>query len=215
MDESLTDEQLRALLQSRDPAVSLVPATHESVARLMEDAMSHDVETPTHDPSHPETDPRRRTPLTWLLAAAAVLVIVGVGVFALFGGEDQPIATPTPDNVPASVLHLSAPGSVQDRCAMVTPELLSLQETAFDGTVTSVDGNQVTLEVGHWYRGGNEDLVTVEASDAELRMLIQAVSFEQGQRYLVSATDGIVTVCGFSAPYSDELAALYAEAFAA
>jgi hypothetical protein len=98
---------------------------------------------------------------------------------------------------------------------MVTPELLSLQETAFDGTVTSIDGTQVTLEVGHWYRGGNEDLVTVEASDAELQMLIQAVSFEQGERYLVSATDGIVTVCGFSAPYSDELAALYAQAFAA
>ena len=209
----MNDDQLRDLLATRDPAALLPPADPQRVARLLEDTMSHDVETPTHDPSHPGTDPRRRTPLTWLLAAAAVLVIAGVGVFAIFGGEDQPVATP-PDPAPASVLHLSAPGSVQGRCAMVTPELLSLQETAFDGTVTAIDGTQVTLEVGHWYRGGNEDLVTVEATDAQLRELIQAVEFEQGGRYLVSATDGSVTVCGFSAPYSDDLAAIYAEAFA-
>ncbi len=37
--------------------------------------------------------------------------------------------------------------------------------------------------------------------------------FEEGGRYLVSATDGRVTVCGFSAPYSAELAALYEQAF--
>ena len=39
------------------------------------------------------------------------------------------------------------------------------------------------------------------------------MSFEEGGRYLVSATDGRVTLCGFSAPYSTELAALYDQAF--
>ncbi len=173
--------------------------------------MTHDLET--HDTSDQKADPRRRTPLTWLLAAAAVLVIAGVGVFSLFGGEDQPVAKPAPDPTPATVLHLSAPAPDQGRCAMVSAMMLGNMETAFDGTVTSMSGDSVTLEVGHWYRGGDEDLVTVEAPGAELRALIQAVSFEDGGRYLVTANEGVVTVCGFSAPYSEDLAALYAEAF--
>ena len=48
-----------------------------------------------------------------------------------------------------------------------------------------------------------------------MQALVQAADFQTGQRYLVSANDGFVTVCGFTAPYSDDLAALYAEAFGA
>ena len=73
----------------------------------------------------------------------------------------------------------------------------------------------MTLEVGHWYRGGDADQVTVQAPPAEMQALIQAVDFQDGQRYLVAANDGFVTACGMTAPYSDELAALYAEAFGA
>ena len=46
-----------------------------------------------------------------------------------------------------------------------------------------------------------------------MHILLQAVSFEAGQRYLVTANGGFVTVCGFSAPYSADLAAMYAQAF--
>jgi hypothetical protein len=209
-----SDDQLRELLRLRDPAASLAPVDPGRLAGLLEDTMSHDVETPTHDPSHPEADPRRRTPLTWLLAAAAVLVIAGVGVFALFGGEDQPTATTQSERTaPASVLQLSAPEQTLGRCAMVTERLLARQTVAFDGTVTRMDGGTVTLEVNRWYRGGDADLVTVEAPDARLQALILAVRFEAGERYLVTASNGEVTVCGFSAPYSDALAALYAGAF--
>jgi hypothetical protein len=48
-----------------------------------------------------------------------------------------------------------------------------------------------------------------------MQALVGAADFKAGQRYLVSANDGFVTVCGFTAPYSDDLAALYAEAFGA
>ena len=34
-----------------------------------------------------------------------------------------------------------------------------------------------------------------------------------GGRYLVSASGGQVSLCGFSAPYSEQLAAVFAEAF--
>ena len=56
-------------------------------------------------------------------------------------------------------------------------------------------------------------MVTIEAPAPRLADLIGAARFEVGQSYLVSATDGQVTVCGLTAPYSTELAALYAEAF--
>ena len=46
-----------------------------------------------------------------------------------------------------------------------------------------------------------------------MRALIQAVKFEDGKRYLVSATDGEVSICGLSAPWSQRLAGLYAQAF--
>ena len=64
-----------------------------------------------------------------------------------------------------------------------------------------------------WYRGGPADQVTVGAPPDGMQALVQAADFQIGQRYLVSANDGFVTVCGFTAPYSDDLAALYAEAF--
>jgi hypothetical protein len=209
--DDLMGEELLARLRSRDPAASLPQAHPDEVARLLEDVMSSDVDTPATDGS--ETDPRRRTPLTWLVAAAAVLVIVGVGAFALFGGDDDP--TPTAKDPVPSVLQLSAHPPVAAKCAMVSAELLANQETAFEGTVTAMADGTVTLQVAHWYRGGNAEQVTVDAPPTDLQALIQAADFRTGQRYLVAANDGFVTACGMTAPYTEELAALYAEAFGA
>lgn len=216
----MNDDQLRDLLKSRDPAASLPPTDPDRVTRLLEDAMSHDVDAPTHDLSHQKADPRRRTPLTWLVAAAAVLVIAGVGAFAILGGGqgDQPsprAVDPAPhaSDEAVTVTELSAGPEVQGRCAIVTAERLAFQQRAFEGTVTSVDGTVVTLEVEHWYRGGDSDVVQVRGPSDNMVALLSAVSFETGGRYLVTATDDVVSVCGYSAPYSDELAALYADAF--
>jgi hypothetical protein len=206
----MNDDELLERLRSRDPAASLPPAHPEQVARLLEDAMSHDLDTPAADDR--STDPRRRTPLTWLVAAAAVLVIIGVGVFAMFWGADDP-QVPTAQDPAPSVIELSARAPVAGKCAVPTAELLGNQQTAFDGTVTSLADGMVTLDVATWYRGGPADQVTVDAPPADMQALIQAADFQVGQRYLVSANDGFVTVCGFTAAYSDDLAALYTEAF--
>jgi hypothetical protein len=93
------------------------------------------------------------------------------------------------------------------------PEVLAQQSVAFDGTVTMLADGVVTLDVGHWYAGGPTDLVRVQAPADALQDLVGAVKFEQGGRYLVSATNGQVTVCGFSGPYTADLAALYDQAF--
>jgi hypothetical protein len=92
-------------------------------------------------------------------------------------------------------------------------EIISHQTVAFDGTVTTLADGVVTLTPSHWYAGDETDLVRVQAPSDDMQQLVSAVKFEDGGRFLVSATDGQVTVCGFSAPYSAELASIYAEAF--
>jgi hypothetical protein len=202
--EDTGDTGLFERLRAHDPAASLPPAEPAQVARLLEDAMSHDLDTPA----------RRRSPLTWLVAAAALLVIAGVGVFAVVGGDDEP-QVPTAQDPAPTVVELSARPPVAGKCAVPTADLLGNQETAFDGTVTAFTDGTVTLEVTEWYRGGPADQVTVDAPPTDMEGLLGAADFKTGQRYLVSANDGFVTVCGFTAPYSDDLAALYAEAFGA
>ena len=145
-------------------------------------------------------------------AAAAVLVIVGVGVFAVVGGDDTP-AVPTAKDPAPSVLALSARPPTTAKCMVVTPEVLANQQVAFDGTVAAITDGLVKLDVTTWYRGGDADHVTVQAPPADLAALVSAADFQVGQRYLVSATDGFVSVCGFTAAYSDDLATMYAQAF--
>ncbi len=159
------DEELdRARLRELDPAASLAPADPVWVARLLEDTMSHDVDTPrTHESR--ENGTHGRSPLTWLVAAAAILVIAGVGVFATMWQEDgpdnPPSAAPSSTQGP-SVLELSARPAVAAKCMVPTAEILANQQTAFDGTVASITDGVVTLDVTHWYLGGPADQVTVD-----------------------------------------------------
>ena len=63
----------------------------------------------------------------------------------------------------------------------------------------------------HWYRGGSADLVTVENLGGSVAL--DGVEFVAGDDYLVTATDGVVNVCGFSGPATPELEASFEEAF--
>jgi len=207
----MSDDELYDRLRAADPAASLPPADPTRVARLLEDVMSTELTTENR-----ETGTRDRSPLTWLVAAAAAVIIAGVGLFAVLGHDDDPAAPPTATDDP-TVTELSAPGSAAyaAKCMVPNAQIISQQDVALEGTVTSIAGGVVTLTVDEWYAGDPTDLVEVQAPDEELQQLIGAVDFEEGGRYLVSATDGQVTVCGFSAPYSEDLAALYQQAFPA
>lgn len=205
----MNDDELQARLQASDPAASLPPAAPHEVARLLEDVMATELTTETR-----ETGTRNRGPLTWLVAAAAVLVIAGVGfagVRALTG--DDPVAAPN-GGVPPSVTTLDVPAAAGlGKCMVPNAEVLSGADVAFDGTVTSIAGDRVTIEPSHWYAGDPTDEVVVTAPSEQMQQVASGVTFQVGDRYLVSATRGTVSLCGFSAPYSDRLAAVYAEAF--
>jgi hypothetical protein len=208
------DDELQARLRASDPAASLPPADPTRVARLLEDVMSTELTTRHNSGGSRETGTHNRGPLTWFVAAAAVLIIAGVGLFGFLSHDDDPAAPPTAADA-TTVTELSAPGAAayQAKCMVPNAEIVSRQTVAFDGTVTTLADGVVTLTPSHWYAGDETDLVRVQAPSDDMQELVSAVKFEDGGRYLVSATDGQVTVCGFSAPYSAELAAVYAEAF--
>lgn len=211
------DDPLRARLRAADPAASLSPADPDGVARLLEDTMSHDTDTQVPER---RTGTRGRNPLTRLVAAAAVLVIAGVGVFTLTGTDDDNTAPPIADDSGSGdtggepvVISLRAPAASTGRCMVPSAEVLSQQQVAFEGTVEKIDDGTVVLTPTEFYAGDEADRVEVDAPAELLTNLIGAVEFEVGGTYLVSATNGQVTVCGFSGPATPELEQLYADAF--
>jgi hypothetical protein len=202
-------DELFARLRDADPAAALPPADPDRVARLLEDAMSHDTMTESR-----ETGTRGRSPLTWLVAAAAVALIAAAGGFAVLSRDSDP--EPPPTAAEPTVTELTMPETSSGRCMVPSAEVLKGAAYAFDGTVIAIENDTATLEVDQWYAGDQTDQVDVDQSGSDLSSLILAPVFEEGQRFLVAGTqDGSVIVCGFSAPYSADLADLYAEAFGA
>jgi hypothetical protein len=161
------------------------------------------------------TGTRDRSPLTWLVAIVVVLLIAGAAVFALLNrGSDGPEAGSggTSGAESTSTTELVAEPSTE-RCMTPNVEVLRLQTVAFDGVVRSVTGGEATLEPSHFYVGEETAKVVVQAPDGDLQALLAAVDFHEGERYLVAASDGRVTLCGFSGAYTEELARLYEDAF--
>ena len=201
------DPELLARLMAADPAAHLPPADPSRVARLLEDTMNTPhTEADAARSDHP-APVRGRSPLAWIAAAAAVAALAGGGFWMTRGDDSAPAVTPTVTTLD------SPPDPGAAKCQVPNAELLATQAVAFDGTVTSLADGVATLEVARWYAGDETDLVAVKAPNADLQQLLLAVDFQEGKRYLVSALDGQVSVCGFSGEYSTELAALYDEAF--
>ena len=97
-------------------------------------------------------------------------------------------------------------------CLPFSVDILDDMELAFEGTVTNVDRDQLTLDVVTWYRGGDAEQVQITAP-LGMEALIGGIPFEVGGSYLVSATDGVVNYCGYTGVATDELRAAFDQAF--
>jgi hypothetical protein len=132
---------------------------------------------------------------------AAILGIVLAACSATGGTGSEP------------ALELSAGGGDgMMSCLAFDPAVLAEMPLAFEGTARVVDGDQVTLDVDRWFKGGEADEVVLVAP-LGLEALIGGISFEVGRQYLVSATDGQVNYCGFSGEATPELRAGFESAF--
>ncbi|KQV71705.1 hypothetical protein ASC64_21325 [Nocardioides sp. Root122] len=159
--------------------------------------------------------------------AVPVLVLALAGLSACGSDDSDQVAADTSESTAATTsestseatsdaepVELVADASTAGKCAVPSAETLGTFDTAFAGTVTSLEDGTATLAVDQWYAGGDAATVTVTTPEKDLAALLMAVEFEKGKSYLVSATDGRVTLCGFTGETTPELQALYDEAFA-
>lgn len=201
----MTDE-LRQRLASIDPmqpGVSTRSVTDEPSRRQLETIMS----TPTRERTAPAGAPNRN----WIPAVAALAALV-VAIGAVITLADGPGSTPEA----ASPMALNAGGEdAMASCIMFsTEELERVAEIAFEGTVTAVDGPEVTLSVDRWFRGGGETSDVVLNAPLGMEALIGGIPFTVGEQYLITAQDGNVNYCGFSGPATPEFRAAFETAFA-
>ena len=192
-----------ARLDPMHPGVSTESVTTPSSRELLEEIMSTPTEQVTTEPA-----PKKRSPWLVGVAAAAVLVVVVGGVIALTGNsDDDQVASGPPLELNAGTEDVMA------SCIMFSVEELARAPLAFEGTVTSVEGETVTLDVDEWFKGGDAEQVVLHAP-AGMEALIGGIPFEEGGQYLITAYDGTVNYCGFSGPSTPEFRAAFEEAFA-
>jgi hypothetical protein len=205
MSEHDADDDLRARLRAADPASSLPTADPERVTDLLEAAMA---ETATETSESRETGTRGRSPLTWLVAAAAVVLIAAAGVFGLTHRSHH--------TAPAAQASVTALGyrPPAGRCLVPNVDVLRKQTVAFRGTLTSLAEGTARFDVTRWYAGGPTDSAEVTSPADDLGDLEHTADLRVGSDYLVSATHGTVTACGFTGPARGHLLDLYGQAFA-
>ena len=204
------DDDLQARLRDADPALRHPAGTAPTDPAWIDTLAESTMEAPMNTPE-PAAGSRR----TWILTAAAAVVVAALGFggwSALQGNDDRPNQVAREK----TVMNLKAPkADAMQMCMRVEPQTVGQMQTAFDGTVSAVNGDEVTLDVTKWYVGGDTDQVKLtQISDNGMIALEGGVQLEQGQRYLVTAHDGFVNGCGFSAPWSQELQDIFDQAFA-
>jgi hypothetical protein len=211
MDE--LDDQLRAQLARLDPMSRAVTDHPTSAAAqdLRETIMQTDESRPTLD----EAPSRARRPIVLAVAAAAV-VALALGAYAIVGsddGEDVQTADPAPEAPSTLELSVEPTDPMTAMCIAVDATVLAPSDLAFAGTVGEVTESSVTVDVDHWYKGGDADVVTLTLAEGGNEVALDGVAFVSGERFLVTATGTTVNTCGLSGPATPDLEALYDEAF--
>lgn len=137
-----------------------------------------------------------------LVSIAAAMAIVVVAAFALLNsGASGPLVLSAGE---------SDPGLMS--CMPFSVDILDDMEVAFEGVVTNLDGDILTLDVVKWYAGGDAEQVEITAP-LGMEALIGGVPFEAGGSYLVTATDGVVNYCGYTGVATPEFRAAFDQAF--
>jgi hypothetical protein len=192
----MSDDRLRNRLAASNPippSEPVDPITSDRARALMEDIMSTQTMERRVEP--------QRVRLVAAVAAVLTVVIGAVSVFGL-GSDKEPLV-------------LTANGS--DAMAMCLPfdiETLRGMSPAFGGTVVELTDSVATLEVDRWFVGGDAEVVEIQYTPG-FEALIGTPTLEVGQRYLITATDGVVNGCGYSGIATPDYEAAFVEAFGA
>lgn len=183
----MNDDELLARLKSADPA--LTPhAPLPDINRLVEDTLTTDTALQTGDTVPAKTAARRSRRQLLGLAAAAGLLLLGGGIAGgVMANNDNGHSASAG---PLTLTTHSDFGS--QKCAAPSPDTLRGYPTLFVGTVTSIKGSTVTFRVDHWLKGGDSETVVLDSDTSRP----EALTFSEGERYIVAAENGVVPVCG-------------------
>lgn len=195
-------DQLRASDPARADGVPDASLARVS-ARVQEHVMS---DLQQHDPS-----PIR--PTRGPLAVVGGLALAGAFALAIALSNGFGVQSPGPIGADPSPSGDPVAGGGMASCLMYDPANLPTFEVVFDGTVTAVDGDQITFDVNTGWKGVG-DTITLTAPDANIALTGPAPDFQVGGRYLVTAAGSNINSCGYSLDYDADSAASWAAAFA-
>jgi hypothetical protein len=154
-------------------------------------------------------------------AALAVLVLAGIGLATGLGGDEednqaQPrtgqTEVPQDADEPSTATFALPSSAPAARCAPPSAEGVLQLDAAFVGTVTAVSDGEVTLEPKQVWRGEEASEVVLSYDVAGAHRELLPVRFREGADYVVSVEDGVVRLCGYTAPASPELEQLFTAA---
>ena len=181
-----------------DPLDELRRANPDTERRLPSDSKARvwaRIQEATMDTQH-----KTRTRRAWGigLAGAAAAGVVAVALTLNNGGS------PAPSDDPGTGI-----GSCVET---YSPETLANRDFAFDGTVTAINGDEITFAVTERFIGSGGDEVTLTATGMTGTSITSAggPNLAEGERYLVAGDDTFVWACGFTQPYDADVAADWA-----
>ena len=213
------DDDIDALRRADPLDLTSLPAPHEPEAQALFEriTMTDTINHPATDPHEPAPPAGRRTRVFLAAAAAAAVIVLAIvgGALALRGDDDEPdliAQAPSTTNQP-----IITGGPALGSCVEIYDlQTLANRETAFDGTVVSVDGDRVTFTVNEWFRGGSGDEVTRDGASTlgGLTSAGPSLALEPGTRLLVAGDDTFAWSCGFTQPYDEDVARQWHEVLA-
>jgi hypothetical protein len=193
-------------LRAADP-VRPADVPDASLARVSARVQEHIMSDKQFDP-----DVRQpRGPLVWVggiaLAGALVLAIALGSGFNLGGAQSPgPVgAGPSPSENPAA-------GGGMASCLVYDPANLPTMDVVLDGTVSAIDGDQITFDVNTGWKGA-EGSITLTAPEESIALTGPLPDFAVGGRYLVTAAGTTINACGYTVDYDAGTAAAWAAAF--
>jgi hypothetical protein len=154
------------------------------------------------------TDKHSRRPIALLgglglAGTLALAIVLGSGF-----GQQQPGSigsVPTPSSDPPGGVGMAS-------CLMYDPAILPTFDIVFDGSVTAIDGDQVTFSVNAAWKGVDSS-VTLTSPSTSVALVGPVPDFEVGGRYLVTAAGSNINACGYTLEFDAETAATWAAAF--
>ena len=206
----MMDEELRKLLEQIDPMPRDELIDSLRYRTRLENIMNtpHDTQTiaaDTHAHPLPTGGRRHRLPLI-LGGIAAALAAIAISTAVL---------TRDNDSVSTRSLSLADQGTTMSSCLPFDVNVLAAMPVAFAGTATEITQTTVTINVDHWFTtdAPETDVVAIALPAGITSAALDGTDFVVGDRYLVTATNGVVNGCGFSGPATPEFEAAFTSAF--